>query len=78
MGGKIYIFFCRQKIMTYCKQGEIWLCNEEDRNNKYIVLSEDRSNRRMNGAICMRLVEEVGRGSDYLVPIYSRNIDGGK
>ena len=61
--------------MTYCKQGEIWLCNEEDRNNKYIVLSDDRSNRRMNGAICMRLVEEVCN-SDYLVPIYSRNIEG--
>ena len=43
--------------MTYCKQGEIWLCNEEDCNYKYIVLSDDRSNRRMSGAICMRLVE---------------------
>ena len=76
MACKIYKFFIIVDNMTYCKQGEIWLCNEEDRNNKYIVLSEDRSNRRMNGAICMRLVEEVGRGSDYLVPIYSRNIDG--
>ena len=62
--------------MTYCKQGEIWLCNESDGNHKYIILSADINNRRMDGAVCMRLVEEVGRNVRHYVPVYSRNLEG--
>ena len=62
--------------MTYCKQGEIWLCNESDGNHKYIILSDDRNNRRMEGAICMRLVEDVDKNVENKVPVYSRNLEG--
>ena len=57
--------------MTYCKQGEIWIYKDE----RYIILSDDRYNRRMGCCVCMKLVEEVGINSDLHVPIYTRKID---
>ena len=56
--------------MTYCKQGEIWLEDE----TRYIVLSDDRYNRRMGRSICMELVDNVGYNSDLYVPVFSRRI----
>ena len=58
--------------MTYCKQGEIWFCDE----NMYIILSDDRYNKRLGCSMCMRVVEglETTRNLDVYVPIYSRSI----
>jgi len=57
--------------MTYCKQGEVWSLETE----KYIILSEDRYNRRLGKAVCMKLVTVVNRNSDLYVPIYTRTVE---
>ena len=58
--------------MTFCKQGEVWSLETE----KYIILSDDRYNRRLGKAVCMKLVSVVNRNSDLYVPIYTRTEEG--
>ena len=68
--GKIYNFFIIVEHMTYCKQGEIWLLDDQ----KYIILSDDRYNRRLGSAVCMRLVDKTTNSLDRYVPVFSRTI----
>ena len=56
--------------MTYCKQGEIWLLDDQ----KYIILSDDRYNKRLGCAVCMRLVNKTTNSLDRYVPVFSRTI----
>tara|TARA_Y100001970_G_C13615140_1_gene546774 strand:- start:28 stop:501 length:474 start_codon:yes stop_codon:yes gene_type:complete len=68
--GKIYNFFITVEHMTYCKQGEIWLLDDQ----KYIILSDDRYNKRLGSAVCMRLVNKTTNFLDRYVPVFSRTI----
>lgn len=68
--GKIYNFFITVEHMTYCKQGEIWLLDDQ----KYIILSDDRYNKRLGAAVCMRLVDKTTNTLDRYVPVFSRTI----